>query len=111
MGGLNQKTYTNGCGTCGGFWKWFKPPHYNFFREECNTHDKLYSKGGIWTDRLKADITLLKDMYNKISSHFYKRKIISRYWYYILTLCYYVGVRIFGKPNFKYEKKRYKFRF
>lgn len=103
MDGLNQKTSTNGCGACGGFWRWFKPPHHNFFKNECNVHDSLYNIGGNSIDRLVADLILLNNMIKKVSLYFYKRKPISRYWYYLLCISYYIAVRIVGFTLFNYK--------
>jgi len=111
MDGLSQKILVNGCGACKGFFNWFKPPHHNFFKEECNTHDTLYGIGGDEDDRLNADAILLMEMKKKVKNYFLKRKPISRVWYLILCYLYFIGVRLFGKPNFNYEKKRNKFRF
>jgi len=95
----------NGCGACGGFWKWFKPPHSNFFKDECNTHDSLYSIGGNSIDRYIADLLLLKYMLKKVSEYYYKRKPVSRYWFYVICTCYFIGVRLFGYSSFNYKNK------
>ena len=100
MDGLNQKTLNNGCGACGGFWKWFKPPHHNFFKDDCDIHDILYSKGGNFKDRLTADRILLKHMLKRVTNHFYKRKPISRLWFYNICLMYYLAVRVVGITRF-----------
>jgi len=95
---------TNGCGACGGFWKWFRPPHPKFFERECNKHDILYTLGGDANDRKKADITLFQDMVKKVSSHFHRRKPISRLWFYLICAGYYLGVRIVGHTRFNYKE-------
>lgn len=102
--GFNVKT--NGCGACSGFWRWFKPPHHNFFKSVCNRHDEAYDLGGTKLDRHIADLSLKYNMVEMINKHFYKRKPISRLWYLLITQTYYYGVRMFGKPNFNYETKR-----
>ena len=95
-----------GCGASGGFWKWFKPPHKNFFKSACIQHDIDYDNGGSELDRHISDIKLKYEMKKMIKNHFYKRKPISRIWYLIITQAYYYGVRLFGKNNFNYETKR-----
>jgi len=104
MDGLNQKTWVNGCGACGGFWYWFRPPHHNFFKEQCNTHDKLYDQGGKEKDRHMADINLLYDMQDHVNEYFKDRKPLSKFWYLALSKIYYHAVRMFGKKRFNYEK-------
>ena len=86
----------NGCGACGGFWSWFKPPHYKFFEEECNKHDIAYNEGITSLDRKIADLTLLRNMRVKVNSYFVNRKYISRQWYLILCYMYYLGLRLGG---------------
>jgi len=93
----------NGCGACSGFWKWLKPPHLNFFKEECNTHDILYDIGGDKYDRKLADFLLMVEMQKKTNNYFKNRKPISRAWYNIICYFYYLAVRIFGKKRFNYE--------
>ena len=94
----------NGCGTCKGFWKWLKPPHHNFFKEDCNKHDKLYSIGGDKYDKRIADYILYQDMLKTTNEYFYKRKFISRNWYKVICWFYYLGVRFFGNSNFNIHK-------
>ena len=95
----------NGCGACGGFWKWFKPPHYKFFINPCTQHDVSYNAGGKSIDRHIADINLRYNMRDLVNLHFENRKPISRYWYLFLCNCYYIGVRIFGKKSFNFTEK------
>lgn len=92
---------TNGCGACGGFWKWLKPPHHTFFKEECDTHDSAYNKGGTKADRKRADRRLFFDMVDQSVSHFKSRKTLSLWWFVSLALVYYYAVRCFGKNRFK----------
>ncbi|HAP94528.1 MAG TPA: hypothetical protein DCP54_02010 [Chryseobacterium sp.] len=93
----------NGCGACGGFWKFFRPPHHSFFKNECNLHDKHYDIGGNRIDRKIADLILYNNMQKNVKIYFKGRKPISRFWFLILCKCYYLGVRIFGFSNFKYN--------
>ena len=93
----------NGCGACGGFWKWFKPPHHNFFNRECDKHDILSTLGGDHKDRYKADLILFQDMTKHVTEHFSGRKPISKLWFYILCVIYFIGVRIFGHTRFNYK--------
>ena len=86
----------NGCGTCGGFWRWFKPPHYKFFNTACYLHDKHYDIGGNRIDRKIADLILYRDMIKLVKKYFYKRKPLSKLWYLILCRVYYIGVRLGG---------------
>lgn len=102
MGGLNQRISTNGCGACGGFWQWFKPPHHNFFKEDCDVHDFLYDIGGTYKDRLMADILLLKHMGKRVKKHFHKRKPLSRLWFYTICIMYFIAVRVVGVTRFNY---------
>ena len=104
MDGLNQKTSSNGCGACGGFWYWFRPPHHNFFKVQCNIHDIRYSEGGKERERHFADIELYYNMIDYVNEYFKDRKPLSRRWYIMLCKIYYYGVRIFGKSSFNYEK-------
>ena len=103
MGGLKETS--NGCGACNGFWKWLKPPHYNFFKTQCNIHDISYGTGGQEIDRHIADVKLKYNMKDWVKSYFENRKPISRYWYLFLCNCYYFAVRIFGKKSFNFTKK------
>lgn len=97
-----------GCGTCGGFWKWFRPPQPNFFYEDCVVHDVFYDIGGDYVDRMVADYTLLIHMWSRVSKHFYKRKPLSRLWGYVLCVAYFLGVRLIGFTRFNYMEKRVK---
>ena len=99
---MGFSSVVNGCGACGGFWKWFKPPHHNFFRVQCNIHDTMYDNGGTSKDRHIADIILLYNMKDWINVYFEKRKPISRLWYLMLCYIYYLAVRIFGSKQFNY---------
>lgn len=94
----------NGCGACSGFWRWFKPPHYNFFKVQCNLHDREYDIGGTERDRHIADINLMYNMQYHVNNYFKDRKPFSRRWYIMLCKIYYYGVRIFGKKQFNYGK-------
>lgn len=93
---------TNGCGACSGFWAWFKPPHPNFFIEDCNKHDLLYDIGGAYKERLNADIQLFQDMLSRVYLYFNKRKPISKLWMYIVCFMYFIAVRIVGFTRFNY---------
>lgn len=99
-------TVGNGCGACSGFWKWFRPPHYKFFHEPCNRHDELYELGGNFLDRLKADYVLLKDMIELVLIYYKGRKLLSKFWFILLCFTYFIGVRIFGYTQFKYNTKQ-----
>ena len=102
MDGMIQQY--NGCGACSGFWRFFRPPHYKFFVEECNRHDLAYNAGGNAIDRHIADLLLYRDMTATVKVYFYKRKPLSRAWFLALCWCYYVGVRLAGSGNFNYNK-------
>ena len=91
----------NGCGTCGGFWRWLKPPHKNFFKEACQKHDEAYDLGGNPADRIQADRRLFFDMIDKSVDYYRNRKTLSLWWFVTLSLAYYYAVRCFGKPRFK----------
>ena len=101
MGGSTQ--HTNGCGVCSGFWKFFKPPHHNFFKRQCDKHDILYTLGGDYRDRFKADLILFQEMYTHVRGYFYGRKPLSRLWFYILCVMYFLGVRLFGHTKFNHK--------
>ena len=93
----------NGCGACGGFWKWFKPPHHKFFIGPCNVHDSLYSTGGNRIDRKIADLILLNNMRKLVLTHFKGRKLLSRVWYIVVCYFYYLAVRFIGFTLFNYK--------
>jgi len=93
-----------GCGACGGFWKWLKPPHYNFFKNECIIHDRYYDIGGTKEDRQIADLILLRDTKLLVKKHFKGRKPISKHWYLFLCKAYYLAVRLVGSSRFNYIK-------
>ncbi len=95
---------TNGCGACEGFWKFFKPPHHNFFEKECNRHDEFYNIGGDFLDRFFADWILLKDMIDRVLQYFKGRKFISKVWFLIICIFYFIALRFLGWLNFKYKK-------
>lgn len=78
----------NSGGACDGFWRWLKPPHYNFFKEPCNIHDQSYNIGGNKLSRHIADRTLKYNMVEIVNKHFYKRKRFSRLWFLFLCKCY-----------------------
>lgn len=94
----------NGCGACSGFWRWFKPPHYKFFKEECDLHDLYYDIGGNYIDRKISDLILLNSMIKNVEQYYHKRKIISKLWFLFICRLYYVGVRAFGFTQFNYKK-------
>ena len=102
---MRDEFKVNGCGACGGFWKWFKPPHYKFFKEQCNQHDKAYDIGGSKLDRLNADKLLFRQMIELTLYHFGYRKVSSQYWYITLAFAYYLAVRVFGRSRFNFAKK------
>lgn len=93
----------NSCGTCGGLFKFLKPPHNNFFNIPCETHDKYYDIGGNFIDRKIADLILYRDMIKLVKKYFYKRKPLSKLWYLILCRVYYIGVRLGGWLSFNYK--------
>ncbi len=101
MAGL--KVQTNGCGACGGFWQWFKPPHHRFFYKDCEKHDLAYHQGGDAIARKIADLELRFDMQVRVMHYFKNRKPISKAWYLSLCQAYYLGVRVFGKSRFNYN--------
>ena len=103
---VGLKATSNGCGACGGFWKWFKPPHHNFFKNQCEEHDNAYTIGGSESDRLIADKKLFKQMIYFTIEYFKDTKISSQYWYITLSYLYYIGVRIFGKSQFNYNNEK-----
>lgn len=102
MVGTNQQI--NGCGACGGFWKFFKPPHKKFFVEECNKHDEAYNIGGSKEQRKQADRDLYFSMIDKSINYYKSRKTISLWWFVTLSLMYYGAVRVFGSKSFNYKK-------
>ena len=91
---------TNGCGACKGFWKFFKPPHRRFFREECNQHDIDYDIGGTYADKKIADRKLFFSMVAKSVDYYKDRKVTSLWWFITLSFFYYRALRIVGKGNF-----------
>lgn len=94
---------TNGCGACSGFLRWLRPPHHEFFQQECLLHDELYNMGGTEADRRKADYSLFWDMVQRSCDYFKGRKAGSQTWFIILAYAYYKAVRIFGKSQFNYK--------
>ena len=105
LNGINMKSNRNNssCGTCDGFWKFLNPPHYNFFDEDCNLHDRQYSLGGNGLDRKISDLILLNNMRKRVKEYFYKRKFFSRIWFLLICKMYYLSVRIFGRGRFFYH--------
>ena len=91
---------TNGCGAMKGFWKFLKPPHRNFFRDECGKHDTAYEIGGTCEDKKKADRELFFNMVRRSVDHFENRKITSLWWFITISFLYYRALRIGGKGNF-----------
>ena len=102
---MDGSIMTNGCGACSGFWKWLKPPHYNFFRVQCNIHDIMYNIGGTSKDRHIADVELLYNMKDWVNEYFKNRKPISRNWYLFLCNIYYLAVRFFGANQFNFTSR------
>lgn len=93
----------NGCGACSGFWRWFKPPHYKFFNTACYLHNKHYEIGGTSKNRFIADYILLRLMLYTVKRHFKGRKALSKIWYILLCICYFIGVRFVGFTRFNYK--------
>lgn len=89
------------CGVCSGFWRWFKPPHYNFFKIPCQIHDYEYDLG---VDRKKADIRLFQNMVEEVLKYYKGRKVTSQYWLISLSFMYYIVVRVMGEKYFNKQK-------
>ncbi len=87
----------NGCGADKG---WLRPPHGIFFKASCNKHDKGYEIGGSDETRLHCDIMFLKYMIIdtwKIDSD------ITRGYYQLWAMIYFLGVRFKGHKYFNYK--------
>ncbi len=95
------------CGACSGWISWIRPPHYNFFEEECKIHDALYDIGGDRSDRLMADQTLFRQMVRRSVGYFEEKSVLSLWWFVTLAYLYYLAVRILGRYRFKYLKYHY----
>ena len=105
LNGINTSlnNEVNGCGACKGLFKFLKPPHPKFFKEQCNIHDEHYNIGGNRIDRKISDLILYRDMIKLVKKYFYKRKPLSKLWYLILCRVYYIGVRLGGWLSFNYK--------
>lgn len=90
----------NGCGPMTGIFRFIKPPHYEFFHDECIKHDIKYNIGGDESDRLRADRDLFNGMVKHSIEYFTDYKIGSLVWFIILSYIYYLCIRGFGKKHF-----------
>ena len=62
------ESMSNGCGAQSGIFKWLKPPHATFFKNQCRFHDVDYAIGGSEKDRKIADKKLKTRMLIKIKA-------------------------------------------
>lgn len=92
---------SNGCGCSKGILKYFRPPYAQTFYVPCCMHDDDYDNGGNSQDRKNADRRLFKRMI-KLSLKQYSNpwKII---WFMLISILYYISIRIFGKFYFNYK--------
>lgn len=86
---------SNGCGCQTGILKYFKPPYAKYFYIPCCIHDDNYDLGG---DRKKADQILFLGCMKTILKQETNPWKIS--WLTIVSLLYYIAVRIFGQFYF-----------
>lgn len=94
------------CGACGGWLKWFRPPHYKFFEDECKLHDDLYDLGGTEVERLEADRTFYFGLVRKSVGYFENRKVWALWWFVTLSYFYYLSVRVGARSRFNYHKNK-----
>ena len=62
------ESMSNGCGAQSGLFKWLKPPHATFFKDQCNLHDVDYHIGGSEKERKQSDKDLKNRMVEKIKA-------------------------------------------
>lgn len=87
-----------------GWLAWLKPPHHEFFKNECILHDELYLLGGTDADRKRADVRLYQDMVRHSVDYYRGRdKVASQAWFLTLAYLYYIAVRLFAKGQFNYH--------
>ena len=91
---------SNGCGCQSGILKFFKPPYAKKFYIPCCIHDDDYDRGG---DRKKADQSLFLGCLKIILKEETNPWKIS--WLTLISLFYYLAVRIFGRFYFNYHDK------
>lgn len=90
---------SNGCGCQTGILRFFKPPYAKKFYIPCCIHDNDYDRGG---SRKEADrnlfINCIKIIIKEEINPF---KIV---WFTLISLLYYISVRVFGHFYFNYNK-------
>ncbi len=91
---------SNGCGCQSGILKFFKPPYSKKFYIPCCIHDDDYDRG---EDRKKADRDLFLGCLKIILKEETNPWKIS--WLTLISLFYYIAVRIFGRFYFNYHDK------
>jgi len=90
-----KEFFCNGCGGKGGP---VDPPDW-IFKASCDHHDANYGIGHTEADRLKADIQFYEAMKEDARDFSWWK----RSFYLMLAYVYYLGVRAFGKPFFRYS--------
>ena len=91
---------SNGCGCQSGILKFFKPPYAKKFYIPCCIHDDDYDRGG---NRKEADQRLFRGCLKIILKEETNPWKIS--WLTLISLFYYIAVRIFGRFYFNYHDK------
>ena len=94
----DKKHVCNGCGSKGGI---VKPPNF-LFLASCDIHDFYYWRGGVETDRSKADTDFYKYIKLDISNSIWYLKPL----YHIIGYSYYKAVKLFGKKAFYYGEQK-----
>ena len=90
---------SKGCGCQTGILRFFKPPYSKKFYVPCCIHDDDYDRGG---SRKQADQDLfLNCMKTIIKEETSPWKIL---WLTMVSLFYYMSVRLFGYFYFNYDK-------
>lgn len=89
---------SNGCGCEKGILKYVKPPYSKKFYIPCCIHDDDYDRGG---SRKKADKNLFLGCIKTILKTETNPIIIT--WLTLISLLYYMSVRIFGQFYFNYH--------
>lgn len=92
---------SNGCGCEKGLLKYIRPPYSKLFYAACCIHDDDYDRGGDTSSRLKADIRLYGNMLRTIANTDYK--VWQMFGLTLITLLYYISVRIFGNTYFNHK--------
>lgn len=90
---------SNGCGCQTGILRFFKPPYAKKFYIPCCIHDDDYDRGG---SRKEADRNLFTNCMKTIIKE--ETNPFRVVWFTLISLLYYISVRVFGHFYFNYNK-------